>query len=96
MISSCELCLREELECTEHHLTPREEGGSKLPTAILCIPCHKQIHALYSNKELAIRLNSIESLLADPTVYKFVKWIRKQPSSSIYKTKRSRHKKTYN
>jgi hypothetical protein len=96
MSETCELCSRIEVETTEHHLTPREEGGSKLPTAMLCIPCHKQIHALYSNKELATRLYSIELLLADDSVYRFVKWIRKQPFSSVYRTKRSNHKKTYN
>ncbi|PWW27752.1 hypothetical protein DFO73_10762 [Cytobacillus oceanisediminis] len=40
---ACELCLREEVEITIHHLTPKEMGGTFLPTANLCIPCHKQI-----------------------------------------------------
>lgn len=48
-IGLCELCGRQEVVLTEHHLTPREEGGAFLPTAFLCIPCHKQVHALYTN-----------------------------------------------
>ncbi len=31
----------------------------------LCIPCHKQIHALYPNEELAIRLMTLERLKDD-------------------------------
>ena len=48
-IGLCELCGRQEVVLTEHHLTPKEEGGAFLPTAFLCIPCHKQVHALYTN-----------------------------------------------
>lgn len=86
----CELCKREEVQITEHHLIPREEGGAYLDKANLCIPCHKQIHALYTNKELAIRLNTIQALKQDEELGKYLKWIKKQPSSSMIKTKRSK------
>lgn len=89
-IETCELCGRTEVETTEHHLVPREEGGNNGPKAFLCIPCHKTIHALYKNKELAIRLNTIEALKADEKVWRFIKWIRKQPSTTLFKTKRSK------
>ena len=47
-MSRCELCEREDVEITVHHLLPKEMGGTFGPTANLCIPCHKQIHALYT------------------------------------------------
>ncbi|MCM2675018.1 HNH endonuclease [Alkalicoccobacillus plakortidis] len=86
----CELCLREDVERTVHHLTPRQKGGAHLDTAMLCMPCHKQIHALYSNSELAIRLSSIKQLQEDEAVRRFLKWIRKQPSKTIPKTRKSK------
>ncbi|MCM3707234.1 MULTISPECIES: HNH endonuclease [Cytobacillus] len=86
----CELCLREDTDITVHHLTPKELGGTFLPTAELCKPCHKQIHALYTNAELAVRLNSIELLQQDDKVRKFLKWIRKQPSSKLTKARKSK------
>jgi hypothetical protein len=55
----------EDVGITVHHLTPKETGGTFLPTANLCIPCHKQIHALYTKVELAARLNKIELLQKD-------------------------------
>jgi 5-methylcytosine-specific restriction enzyme A len=89
LLVQCELCNREDVEITEHHLIPREEGGGKLAKANLCIPCHKQIHALYTNKELAVRLNTIPDLKKDERISKFIKWIRKQPATTLIKTKRS-------
>lgn len=86
---TCELCKREQVEITVHHLTPKEMGGTFLPTANLCIPCHKQIHALYTNGELAVRLNTIDLLRKDEKIAKFLKWIRKQPSTKIPLTRKS-------
>ncbi|UII56940.1 HNH endonuclease [Cytobacillus spongiae] len=86
---TCELCKREEVEITVHHLTPKELGGTFLPTANLCLPCHKQIHALYTNDELAIRLHTLDLLRADHKIHKYIKWIRKQPSTKLTKVTKS-------
>lgn len=90
-VYTCELCRRHGVsKITEHHLIPREEGGAKLDVAWLCPDCHKQIHALYTNKELAIRLNTLEKLCADEKISKYLKYIRKQPSTKNIKIKKSR------
>jgi len=85
----CELCGRAGVATTEHHLTPRECGGSLLPTAALCIPCHKQIHALFTNEQLASGLNTLEALRADPDMAGFLTWIRKQPPSALPRIRKS-------
>ncbi|WP_211750311.1 HNH endonuclease [Paenibacillus sp. Marseille-Q4541] len=88
----CELCKRKVPVTTVHHLTPREEGGTDMPTAHLCIPCHKQIHYLFTNVELVVLgLTTIKSLLLEPTIASYVKWIRKQPAATIPKSRKSRH-----
>lgn len=89
----CELCLRDDVERTIHHLTPRECGGGPEDTSKLCIPCHKQIHALYSNSELAIRLNTIERLQDDPEMKKFLNWIKKQPAGKLPRIKKSGYRR---
>ncbi|HZG70056.1 MAG TPA: hypothetical protein VEY51_00845 [Chondromyces sp.] len=89
----CELCLREGVERTEHHLTPKEMGGTFMPTAMLCKPCHKQIHALYTNEELAARLNTIRDLQQDEKIAAYIKWIRKQPPARLVKTRKSNERK---
>ncbi|MGE6630911.1 HNH endonuclease [Bacillus sp. NPDC077027] len=92
-IGQCELCGRSNVRRTEHHLTPREEGGTFLPTAFLCLPCHKQIHALYTNQELAARLNTIEALRQDEKLVPYIKWIRRQPASKLVKTRKTRERR---
>lgn len=88
----CELCRREGVnQVTEHHLIPRDEGGAKLATAWLCPDCHKQIHALYTNKELAVRLNTLESLELDENISKYLKYIRKQPPTKSVRVKKSKN-----
>ncbi|WP_309120089.1 hypothetical protein [Paenibacillus sp.] len=89
-VGACALCGRDGVETTVHHLTPKEEGGAFLPTAKLCIPCHKMIHATYTNAELADGLTTIDALRADPGLGPFLRWIRKQPPSVLPKVKKSR------
>jgi 5-methylcytosine-specific restriction enzyme A len=89
----CQLCGRSPVETTVHHLLPREMGGSYGPTANLCIPCHKHIHAVYTNEELAARLSSLQELREDETIARFIKWIRKQPPSKIMKIKKSNERR---
>jgi 5-methylcytosine-specific restriction protein A len=63
---------------TLHHLLPKEEGGEAEHRLPFCKPCHKQVHAMFSNKQLAASYDSIEKLQAAPELATFLAWIRKQ------------------
>jgi 5-methylcytosine-specific restriction enzyme A len=93
IMGTCELCVREDVETTVHHLLPKEMGGTFGPTADLCIPCHKQIHALYSNAEIAARLTTISELKEDDQLSRYLKWICKQPPTKLMKIKKSNDRK---
>ncbi|MEH7335527.1 HNH endonuclease [Neobacillus drentensis] len=92
-VGTCELCGRSEVEITIHHLLPKEMGGTFGDTANLCIPCHKQLHALYTNEEIAARLSTLKELREDNQLNRFVKWIRKQPPTKLMKIKKSNQRK---
>jgi 5-methylcytosine-specific restriction enzyme A len=92
-MGTCELCGRENVITTIHHLLPKEMGGTFGTTAALCIPCHKQIHALYTNHEIAARLTTLADLKKDDQLSRFLKWIRKQPPTKIMKIKKSNERK---
>lgn len=99
MEGKCELCYREPIILTKHHLLPREEGGKEEHISLICENCHKQIHALYTNKELAVRLNTIRDLQEDEKIIKYLKFIRKQPVTKkvrSYKSRDRRYKVTKN
>lgn len=78
----CQLCNRDVQQLTVHHLIPRQTVKRKQsdpgPTIDICSPCHRQVHALYSNLELAKYLNTIDKLKSEPKMIKFLNWIRKQ------------------
>lgn len=87
----CELCKRENVpRVTEHHLIPREEGGKDGEVAWICDSCHKQIHALYTNKELALRLYTLDRLSEDEQMSRYLRYIKKQPASKQVRVKKSR------
>ena len=77
---TCQLCERDVPRemITLHHLKPRQKGGRAEHRTPLCRPCHKQLHAVYSNAMLAKSLDRIELLQAAPELQTFLGWIRKQ------------------
>jgi hypothetical protein len=86
----CVLCERDVSETTEHHLIPkcrhknkknkklfaRKDVKEKVPT---CVPCHNNVHAVLSEKELAREYNTLEKLKSHPDIIKFTKWVQRKP-----------------
>lgn len=79
--SRCELCGREVMHITRHHLIPRAEGGKEMVD--LCIPCHKTLHSFFSNRTLLNELHTLEALRHEPEIARYLEWIRKQPDRTI-------------
>ncbi len=86
---SCELCLREVESYTVHHLVPRAEGGRFGPTARLCATCHRQLHAMFTESTLARELNSLDAILGNPEMRKYLKWVRKQKDGASFRVRRA-------
>lgn len=85
----CELCGREN-QTTFHHLIPRCLHKSKwykkrytreeLNSGInICkYECHRQIHTLYSEKELGRTLYTLDLLQQDEKVQNYIKFVNKR------------------
>jgi len=88
---SCALCERlvPPAMVTKHHLTPREKGGTADDRTPVCRPCHKQIHAVFGNADLARSYATIAQLRAAPELVTFIKWIQKQQPESNFRTEMS-------
>jgi len=78
---TCALCERRVSGLTRHHLRPREHGGTD--TVPLCSPCHRQVHALFTNNTLAGELDSLEKLRAEPRIRNYLRWVRRQPDAHV-------------
>lgn len=90
MEGTCEMCERENMELTFHHLIPkcqhskksikRKFSSEEMKTRGIdvCRDCHPTIHKFIKNKDLAKTYNTLETLLEHEEISKFVKWVSKQ------------------
>jgi 5-methylcytosine-specific restriction endonuclease McrA len=78
---------------TLHHLVPRQQTKRKKmeisSTVTICSACHRQIHSLFNNKQLAQELNTLEKLKNEPQLQKFIAWVRKQTPNKKIAVRRS-------
>ena len=82
----CERIITQNSPQSLHHLVPKSKGGKKGETVLLHHICHKQIHLMFKEKELAKSLNKIETLKNHPKLKKFINWIKKRPPGFLSKT----------
>lgn len=96
MDERCELCGRlvPKRMITLHHLKPKSRGGGPEVRTPICRPCHKQIHATFTNKQLEKDFTRIEALRESEQLRPFIAFIRKQrPDRNItVKTVRRRRR----
>jgi len=101
----CALCAREVPTLTAHHLIPRTRHRSKAMRkrfsleemrtrlAMLCPACHKQVHAVLSEKELAASYHSIDALLDHPDIARFVARVATRPPDTSITVDRPRERR---
>jgi hypothetical protein len=101
-VSTCQMCEREVDELTKHHLIPRTRHKNKKNkrdfsreevherVIWICRPCHKNIHALITEKEMERTYNTLESLLSHMEVKRFVEWIKDKPHNISLRTKKAK------
>jgi 5-methylcytosine-specific restriction endonuclease McrA len=70
-----------------HHLIPKSKGGKT--TEYLHRICHKQIHALFTETELAQQYHHAQILREHPEMRKFIQWVSSKPDAFYEKTRKS-------
>ena len=88
----CKICGRDTppTYSERHHLIPKSRKGKE--TIEVCCNCGDQLHRLFSNKELEREFNTVESILNNDKVQKWVKWISKKKNFSVPKGTKKRRK----
>jgi hypothetical protein len=86
---TCPLCDRviPPAQRDQHHLVPKSKGGRQ--TALLHRVCHRQIHALLTDSELARDYATVEALLRHPELSAFVAWVKTKPEDFFVSTRKS-------
>lgn len=70
-----------------HHLVPKSRGGRV--TEYLHRICHRQIHALLTETELARDYNTVDALMSHPQIASFVAWVRGKPPDFTARSRKS-------
>ena len=63
---------------SKHHIVPKSKKGKDI--VLICDSCHKQIHSIFTNDELAKQFFTIEKLKQNENVQKWIKWRKTHPS----------------
>ena len=105
MLGNCAICGRAET-LTRHHLIPRTRHHSRWnkrefdratvkETVGLCRPCHAQLHAVLTEKELERGWNTLERIKSHPELQRFAAWIASKPAGFRVRTTESRRDLTW-
>ena len=90
---NCPLCGRD-LESSQsknlHHLIPHSKKGKE--TVLLHKICHRKIHSVFTNKELARYYHTIKRILENHEMRKFVEWVSNK-DIDFYDTSRDTKRK---
>ena len=85
----CPLCERAipPAQRDAHHLVPKSKGGRH--TEFLHRVCHRQIHALLTETQVARQFNTVEALREHPELATFLDWVKTKPDDFMVRTRKS-------
>ena len=75
-----------------HHSIPKSKAGRQ--TEYLHRTCHRQVHALFTQTELARQFNAVDALLAHADILLFVAWVKTKPYDFMERTRKSQRLRT--
>ena len=93
-VASCPLCDRPMVagpSLDQHHTVPRSHGGRE--TVTMHKICHRAIHAMLSERELAEGFAGFEALRGHPMLAQFIAWVKKRPPDYYDRTRWSRSRR---
>ena len=86
---TCPLCERviPPVQRDQHHLVPKSKGGRR--TELLHRVCHRQVHALLTETELAGQYATVQAFLQHPELQTFLAWVKTKPEDFFVRTNKS-------
>lgn len=92
----CSICKRESDDKSFfefHHYEPIASRRKTDDGIQVCVQCGDQLHLLFSNTELRLQFNSLNLLLGNERLQKYVNWVKNKPLTSLYSTATKKRKK---
>ena len=77
-LDKCPICGRIMLEGSSdrHHFVPKTFGGKE--TEFLHRICHRKIHSVFTERELLHEYHTVDAIMANDEMQKFVRWVKKK------------------
>lgn len=75
----------------DHHLIPKTFKGTE--TILIHKICHQKLHATLSEREMLNYYHTVERILENEEILKFVKWVSKKPLDFYSKNDDTAHRK---
>lgn len=94
IIGICPICERDMIKgnfIDRHHFYPKCKGGRE--TEYLHKICHRKIHSLFTENELAKEYNNSDVVRNHPEMIKFIKWVSKKHPEFYDKTTTHKRKR---
>ncbi|MDB5959002.1 MAG: hypothetical protein JWP59_296 [Massilia sp.] len=90
----CPLCgrLLGNINVDRHHLVPKSFKGKE--QFLVHKICHRKIHSVFTERQLAQSFHTWEALRADPDIGAFIAWVARKPPAFYTSTATSERKKT--
>jgi len=85
----CSICQRDFEKLEKHHF----EAGRKKKSddgIKVCHQCGDQLHLMFSNRELRNKYNTLEKILAEPKVQKYIEWVKNKPIETHFTVKQKK------
>lgn len=79
-LGPCPLCGRDMVpgaSVDRHHWVPKSQGGTDM--VFLHRICHRKIHSVLTEKEIARGYSTPEALRTHPQITAFLKWVARRP-----------------
>jgi len=93
-VTLCPLCHRPMIpgpSLDRHHPVPKSRGGQE--TVTMHKICHRAIHAMLTERELAEDFTDFDKLRAHATLAQFIAWVRKRPPEYYDRTRWSKERR---
>ena len=94
IVGQCPICDREMWKgdsIDRHHFYPKCKGGRV--TEYVHKVCHRKIHSIWTENELAKEYNSSEIVKEHPEIKKFINWVSKKDPDFYDKNDKHNRKK---
>jgi 5-methylcytosine-specific restriction endonuclease McrA len=91
----CPLCgrLLGNINVDRHHLVPKSFKGKE--QFLVHKICHRKIHSVFTERQLAQSFHSWGALQADPDIRAFIDWVARKPPAFYTSTATSERKKAH-